>query len=100
MNSLEHNTGLDSTERTLGLLLGKIDGIHLTVTSICGEVKSLRDDFGTMEKGRLSKLELNLNTLETTLSAKAKNQGFWYAIFASILASVISGVILYLLLNK
>ena len=79
-------------ERSIGRLEGKLD---LVVTSITG----LQSAFDTMEKGRLSRLEVSFNTLQTQVSLKAKSSALWYGLIASASTSVISGVILYLLLH-
>jgi len=83
----------------LGEISGKLDSTGAAVISVGNEVKSLRDDFNTMEKGRLTRLEVSFKSLETQVETRAKSSGFWYAIFASASASVISGIVLYALLK-
>lgn len=100
MNPIEHNMGTDSVERSIGVLIGKIDGVQIAVQSMGGEVKSLRDDFASMEKGRLSRLEVSFATLDTEVQIRSKANSMWYAAIMSCLTSIISGVVLYFLLNK
>lgn len=76
----------------LGAVEGKMD---LVVSSIA----ALKESFDQMEKGRLSRLEVAFATLDTEVGTKAKNSAMWYSASMSVLGSVVSGVILYLLLH-
>lgn len=98
-NPLEHNMGTDSVERSIGRLEGKLDSAILAMGGIRGEVKSLRNDFMHMEKGRLSKLEVGFATLETTVQIKARSSAIIWAIGASIFTSVVSGITIALIIR-
>ena len=79
-------------ERAIGRVEGKLD---LVVTSI----SELKNAFDTMEKGRLSRLEVLFATLETQISVKARSTAMWTSAALSILTSVAAGVIIYLILH-
>lgn len=77
--------------RAVGRLEGKLD-------SMVAMVAELRGDFENMERGRLSKLEVEFATVRTNLSSEMKWNGTVTAIGASIVGSVITGIILYLVI--
>lgn len=87
-----------SLERSLGRVEGKLDSVITEIGHARGEVKSLRDDFGSMEKGRLSTLEVRYATLETTVSLKAKNSAMVWAAVMSIAASVVAALVIRFLI--
>ena len=91
--------GSTTSDRALGRLEGKIDGMMLLVGEVKSDVNQLRTDFSEMEKGRLSRLELSFNTLKTETEYKAKQHAMIVASIASVAGSVISGVILYALIS-
>ena len=97
---MTQETTTTSTERAIGRVEGKLDGVLTLISNTQSEVRGLRDDFGTMEKGRLSKLEVMFATLETTVSVKARNSAIWMAAGISILTSVSAAIVIYLLIGK
>lgn len=82
---------VDSVERAIGRLEGKLD-------SVIKLVGDLGASFDAMEKGRLSRLEVQFATLNTEVEAKAKLSSIWYAALMSIFSAVISGTILFFVL--
>ena len=78
--------GTDSVERSIGRLEGKLDSV-ITI------VGSLKEAFDSLEKGRLSKLEVAFATLETQVSLKAQDSAKSSAMIYSIVASIISSVL-------
>mgnify|MGYP001585274017 CR=1 FL=1 len=88
-----------STQKDIGRLEGMMAAIHSLVSETRGDVKSLRNDFMEMEKGRLSRLEVAFATVQTEVSLKARNTAVWFALVSSIAASVITGTILFLITN-
>lgn len=72
----------------IGRLEGKLD----SVVSMVGELKG---SFETMEKGRLSKLEVQFATLYAELSVTARNSAAVWAVAASVIASIISALSIY-----
>jgi hypothetical protein len=76
----------------IGRLEGKMD---LLITM----VDKLSDAFHTLESGRLSELEVKFATMATEVETKAKMSALWWALLASIVTSVTSGIILFLILH-
>lgn len=99
----ESHTSFDNfrigMERSFGKMEGKIDGLTTHVTDLKGSIMSLQQDFQTMEKGRLTQLEVKFATLSTEVAYSAKNISFYTAIAASVASSVVAGVILYFLVQ-
>jgi len=79
--------------RAIGRLEGKLD-------LVIDNVAFLKTSFETMEKGRLSKLEVVFATLQTEVNLKARNTAFYTGIIASIISSIVSAVVLYALFSK
>lgn len=80
----------------LGEVGGKLDSAINAIGIVGSEIKSLRDDFQTMEKGRLSRLEVTFATLETTVSLRAKNSAIVWAAGMSVVTSVVTAVLISL----
>lgn len=80
----------------LGEVGGKLDSAINAIGIVGSEIKSLRDDFQTMEKGRLSRLEVTFATLETTVSLRAKNSAIVWAGGMSVVTSVVTAVLISL----
>ena len=93
MSTITNNMSSDSVERSIGRIEGKLDSAIVAVSQVGGEVKSLRDDFATMEKGRLSRLEVSFASLETTVNLKAKNTAMFWGTIMSIIASIVSAIL-------
>lgn len=87
--------GMDSVGRSIGRIEGKLDAAIASIGNVASEVKSLRDDFSTMEKGRLSRLEVAFATLETTASLKAKNSAVIWSALISVSTSIVSAIIVF-----
>lgn len=96
MDEQVHN----NLERALGRLEGKLDGMVNIVNTVSNDVSSLRNDFGTMEKGRLTALEVKFASMSSESKAKAKISGFWGGAAVSLIISVLGEIILYALLHK
>ena len=75
-------------ERTIGRLEGKIDSLGLTITE-------LKNAFDSLEKGRLSTLEINFAKFYTEIHTKAKNTAMWISALVAIVVSVVSAMIIY-----
>ena len=75
-------------ERSIGRLEGKLDSV---VTMVAG----LKDSFETMEKGRLSRLEVSFATLKTEVEIRVKNTAMVSAAVTSMVVTVVAGLILY-----
>lgn len=73
-------------QRDIGRLEGKIDTLTTSIGNVHKEVGGLRNDFMDMEKGRLSKLEVEV----ATNAAKMKV----YIAIASFAASALVGLII------
>ena len=78
----------------IGRLEGKMDSVLTMISEVKGDVTSLRNDFGTMEKGRLTALEVKFATLTTEITTKAKNMAIYVGIAVSIVSSVVSAVVI------
>lgn len=76
----------------IGSMEGKLD---LAINMLA----RLDSSFHALESGRLSKLEVDFATLHTNVASKARNQAIVISIIASIIGSVASGLILFLLLH-
>lgn len=87
---IEENTG--DIQRSIGRLEGKLD-------SVLGVVSKLSVDFTALEQGRLSRLEVAFNTLETETNVKTTASARWTAAIMSIGVSVIAAVISYIALH-
>lgn len=79
-------------ERSLGRLEGKVDSIVNMMQGMQGEVTSLRNDFGTMEKGRLSRLEVQFATISTEVGVKARSQAIWASATISLSIAIVAAV--------
>ncbi len=73
-------------ERSIGRIEGKLDLMINTITD-------LKTSFDSLEKGRLTRLEVAFNTLQTEIEYKAKSVATWRALVFSIIASVISAIL-------
>lgn len=78
-------------ERSLGRVEGKLDSVISVVTD-------LKSSFDSLEKGRLSRLEVAFATLHTEVSVKAKNSAMWSATIISVVVSVVTAIIIKSLL--
>lgn len=79
-------------ERSMGRLEGKLD-------SIVNIVADLKGAFETMEKGRLSRLEVAFNTLQTEIAVKSKNTTIVWSAVISVATSVAAAVVIHLLVK-
>lgn len=91
MENTEHN----NLERSIGRLEGKLDSTVFMMTSISNDVSGLRNDFATMEKGRLTALEVKFAGLSSEMKVKARNSAMLAGAIISIAVSVISAIIIY-----
>lgn len=73
--------------RAIGKLEGKMD---LMVNS----VSNLASSFESLEKGRLSRLEIGFATLNTEVKDKARNTAVWSGAIVAIIVSVATAVII------
>ena len=89
----------ENVERSIGNLEGMMSGMLTSLSQIHNDLKALRDDFNTMERGRLTRLEVAFNTLQTEIEVKAKSVATYRSVLASIVAATVSGTILYFLLE-
>lgn len=87
----EHN----SLERSLGRVEGQLNSLVAVVNTLSANITSLSNDFATMEKGRLTALEVKFATLSTEIELKAKNSGMVSGAIISVIVSVASAFILY-----
>ena len=88
-----------STERDLGKLEGKMDGLIVSMGELTKEVAALRGDFGSLEKGRLSTLEVAFARFEAEVSTKARTTGVWWGLAGSVFTSVTAAILLYFILK-
>lgn len=80
----ENNT--PNIERSLGRVEGKLD---LLVKS----VSDLSSAFQNLEAGRLSRLEVKVNTLDVQTREKAKNTALFWAFISSLTVSAIAALL-------
>lgn len=99
----EHN----SLERSMGKIEGQMSSLISVVSTLSADIKSLSNDFSTMEKGRLTKAEVNIATmaevisnLRDELSQKTKNSAMLYGGIISIGVSIISALVIYSLIQR
>jgi hypothetical protein len=79
-------------ERSLGRVEGKLD-LALTAISALGA------SFDALEKGRLSRLEVQFATMETTLRVEAKSTATRNAVLWSLVTSSVSGIAILLVVH-
>lgn len=96
--------GTDGAERTIGVLIGKVDGMTAILSDTQTQIRGLRDDFQSMEKGRLTRLEVEVATLRATQEQRNKDQEDRVdsrsrntSIIWSLIGSGTSGIIVYIL---
>lgn len=82
-------------ERSFGRMEGKLDSLTTSITDLKGAIVGVQNDFATMEKGRLTRLEVNFATLQTETAYRAKTAAIITGIITSVLSSVVAGTILY-----
>jgi hypothetical protein len=84
-----NETGGDNQfARALGNLEGKMDSMIITM-------ERMANAFDSLEKGRLSRLEVLYATLSTEVAEKAKHTAGWTSTFISVAISVASAIIIY-----
>ena len=81
---------INTLERSIGRLEGKVDLVVATITQ-------LSSDFTTMERGRLSVLEVKVNTLQTENKDKARSTAIWVSAIVGVIVSVVSSIIVFYL---
>lgn len=74
-------------QRALGRVEGKLD-------STISMLADLKAGFDQLEKGRLSRLEVQFATLSTEMASKARNWAALWAIAASIVSSVVAAILI------
>ena len=84
-------------ERSIGRLEGKVDGITNDIKIMSESMNALRASFDILEKGRLSRLEVNFATLQAEINTRAKNIALWAGAIVSGCISIVSGIIIYVL---
>ena len=76
----------EDVSRSIGRLEGKMDSLIVAVGSLQGA-------FDTMEKGRLSVLEVKFATLHTEVTTKAKSSAALWAVAASVVSSFVAAIL-------
>lgn len=81
----------DSNEfsRAIGRLEGKMD-------AMVASVNGLAASFDSLEKGRLSRLEISFAELNTKTKDKARTTAMWTSFIVSLICAIISGIIVYI----
>lgn len=87
---MEKPTDTNSFERALGRLEGKMD-------SMVNSVNALASSFESLEKGRLSRLEIKVAEIVTESNQKTKNTASWVAALVALLVAVIPQLIFFLI---
>ena len=63
-------------------------------------VNALASSFESLEKGRLSRLEIKVAEMITTTNNKAKNTSIWVSFFVALIVGVTPQIVIYLLTKK
>ena len=79
---------MEQLQRSLGQLEGKMD-------SMISTMERMANSFDSLEKGRLSRLEVLYATLSTEVAEKAKHTAGWTSAFISVAISAASMIIAY-----
>ncbi len=87
---MESTQETNSFERALGRLEGKMD-------SMVSSVNALASSFESLEKGRLSRLEIKVAEIVTENTAKTKSTALWVSLVISIAIAIIPQIITYLI---
>lgn len=82
----EENTS--TIERSIGKLEGKMD---MMVSSM----NALSASFDSLEKGRLSRLEINFAELNTNVQDKAKNTALWTSGIVTLIVSTVIALVIH-----
>lgn len=90
---MEPTPNTSSFERALGRLEGKMD-------SMVSSVQALSASFESLEKGRLSRLEIRVAEIVTETGQRTRNTASWVAALVALLVAVIPQIIFYYITHK
>jgi len=96
MSDINNNLNNDlSVARSLGRIEGGISEVKTELRLLRDDHVKLRQEFSSLEAGRLTKLESQFAISQAEMHVKAKNT----AIYWSIISSIITGIIIAGILN-
>ena len=88
----ENQTQEASFERALGRLEGKMD-------AMVSSVNALASSFESLEKGRLSRLEIKVAEIVTETGSKSRNVALWVSSIVVIVGGIVSNIVAYYLIR-
>lgn len=100
MNDIPASNNELSVARSLGRIEGGISELKTEVSLMRQDHAKLRQEFSSLEAGRLTRLESSFAVSQAEMHIKSKTIAMWWSAIVSVVVSVVVAIIVYLLKLK